>query len=61
MDANYEKRAIKKQNSKWTSRKESKRNIKKQNHPWYWTDYAVKSRLDKLANFDIHKNDIQRD
>ncbi len=61
MDSNYEKRQIKKQNSKWIDRKEKKTSAKKDRHPWYYTCHLVQSRIDKLANFDIHNNDVQRD
>lgn len=61
MDANYEKRQIKKQNGKWATREEKKRNLKKEHHPWYYTAHLVKSKIDKLANFDLYENDITRD
>jgi hypothetical protein len=61
MDANYEKRQIRKQNGKWIDRKEKKSNLKKERHPWYYTTHLVKSRIDKLANFDVYDNDVKRD
>ena len=62
MDANYEKRQIRKQNKGWQERKTpNKKNHVDKAHPWFRTSYLVKSRIDKLANFDINNNDIKRD
>jgi hypothetical protein len=62
MDANSEKKAIRKQNGKWIDRETSKKpRAYKDKHPWYYTCHLVKSRIDKLANFDINNNDIKRD
>jgi hypothetical protein len=54
MDAEYEKRAIRKQNGKWIDRKKAKPNIKKANHPWYWTDGQSAQRIQNPGYFETN-------